>query len=166
MRTDDLDVPEYWDWADEQLEPGPSVVFDVDGVLSDASWRQFYLDGPTKEWDEFFGACGDDPLIVENATMGWSLAPELTIILLTARPGWVRPQTLEWLRTQPIRWDLLVMRPSHEVGGSDGFKRRAIEGLQEYGYDIRFAIDDDMNNVTMLRGLGIPTIYHHSGYYD
>jgi hypothetical protein len=162
----DENYPDYWDWADDPLEPGPCVIFDVDGVISDANWRQFYLDGPTKDWTEFFGACGDDPLIVENATMGWSLAADLTIVLLTARPGWVRPQTLDWLRTQPVRWDLLIMRPNDEQAGSHNFKQSAVEELQISGFEVRFAIDDDMNNVEMLRSLGIPTIYHHSGYYD
>ena len=49
--------------------PGPAVVFDLDGVLSDAASRQHYLEGPWRDWDAFFEACGEDPLIEEVARL-------------------------------------------------------------------------------------------------
>ena len=52
-----------WQWRDGEVEPGPAIVFDMDGVLSDASTRQHYLDRPFRDWEAFFQACGDDEVI-------------------------------------------------------------------------------------------------------
>ena len=37
-------VPEHWTWRDGPVDPGPAVVVDIDGVLSDASTRQHYIE--------------------------------------------------------------------------------------------------------------------------
>ena len=49
---------------DGPLAPGPIVVCDIDGVLSDASARQHFLQRRPKDWDAFFAGCGADPPIV------------------------------------------------------------------------------------------------------
>ncbi len=79
-------VPEYWRWRAGPVAPGRAVVFDVDGVLSDAAGRQHFLEGRHRNWDGFFDACGDDPLIDEVAQVLALLAPDLHIVLLTGRP--------------------------------------------------------------------------------
>ena len=53
-------TPAHWDWREGPVEPGPSVVFDMDGVLSDASGRQHLLERPRRNWDAFFEAAGED----------------------------------------------------------------------------------------------------------
>ena len=42
-----------------------AVVFDMDGVLSDACTRQHYLEHPRRDWESFFRACGEDELVSE-----------------------------------------------------------------------------------------------------
>ena len=112
---------------------GPAVVFDLDGVLSDAASRQHYLEGPWRDWDAFFEACGDDPLIEEIARLLGLLDPSLAIVLLTARPAWVQPQTLAWLHRYRLRWDLLVMRDFGDYGAAREFKRRSVRELRGRG---------------------------------
>ena len=70
------------------------MVFDIDGVLSDAAGRQHYLERGRRDWDSFFDACGDDPLIDEVARLIELLEEDLTIVLLTGRPLRMQPQTL------------------------------------------------------------------------
>jgi hypothetical protein len=36
-------VPPNWRWRAGPVEPGPTVVFDIDGVLSDATSRQHFI---------------------------------------------------------------------------------------------------------------------------
>ena len=103
--------PEHWTWRDGPVEPGPAVVVDIDGVLSDAASRQHYLEAPRRDWDAFFDACGDDPVIEEVKVLLDLLDPDLRIVLLTARPERVHHLTEAWLRRYRIRWDLLIMRP-------------------------------------------------------
>ena len=102
--------PGNWQWRAGPVPPGPAVVFDMDGVLSDASRRQHYLEHPFHDWESFFAACGDDELIDEVARLLDVLDSDLRVVLLTARPARVRPQTLGWLDRYQLRWDLLVMR--------------------------------------------------------
>jgi hypothetical protein len=143
------------------------VVFDIDGVLSDASARQHFLTGSDKkDWKAFFDAAGDDPLIEEVARLTEVLDPAVTIVLLTGRPLRVQPLTLTWLEKYGPRWDLLVMRPSGNYGLSPEFKRSTVAELRTRRFDVRLAIEDDTRNRDMFLSEGVPCIYLHSGYYD
>jgi hypothetical protein len=159
-------VPPNWRWRDGEVPPGPAVVFDLDGVLSDAAGRQHYLDRPFRDWEAFFEACGDDELISEVARLLELLDPALQVVLLTARPNRVQAQTLGWLRRYGLRWDLLIMRDFGDYDASRHFKRRSVEELRDYGFELRLAFEDDRRNVDMFHSEHIPCVYIHSGYYD
>jgi phosphoglycolate phosphatase-like HAD superfamily hydrolase len=158
--------PYNWEWRSDPVEPGPAVVFDMDGVLSDAAGRQHYLEHPRRDWEAFFAACGDDELIDEVARLLDLLQPELSVILLTARPMRVQPQTLAWLGRYALRWDLLIMREHGDYLASRHFKQRTVGELREFGFDLRLAFEDDLRNYEMFHAAGVPCIYIHSGYYD
>jgi hypothetical protein len=138
----------------------------MDGVLSDASTRQHYLEWPRKDWDAFFAACGDDEPIAEVTRLLDLLAADLHVVLLTARPVSVRPQTLGWLDRYGLRWDLLVMRDHGDYTASRSFKQRTVHDLRTLGLDLRLAFEDDRRNHDMFHDEGVPCVYVHSGYYD
>ena len=75
-------TPDHWSWRDAPVERGQAGVFDMDGVLSDASSRQHFLDSPRRDWDAFFAACGDDALIDEVARLLEVLDDDLRVVLL------------------------------------------------------------------------------------
>jgi hypothetical protein len=158
--------PVHWEWRDGPVEPGPAVVFDMDGVLSDAAGRQHLLERPRRDWDAFFEAVGEDQLIDEVARLLEVLDPDLHIVLLTARPIRVQPQTMAWLAEHGLRWDLLVMRDWGDYGSAREFKRDAVHDLRAHGFVLRLAFEDDRRNVDMFRREGVPCVYIHSGYYD
>ena len=91
------DYPRTWTWREAPRPPGAAVVFDIDGVLADASGRQHHLAGLRRDWDAFFAECGEDPIIPEVARLLELLSDDLVVVLLTARPARVRAQTLAWL---------------------------------------------------------------------
>jgi phosphoglycolate phosphatase-like HAD superfamily hydrolase len=160
-------APDNWRWRDAPLEPGRAVVFDMDGVLSDAASRQHYIEGPgRRNWDAFFAACGDDALIEDVAQLLHLLDADLQIILLTGRPVRVQPQTLAWLDRYGLRWDLLIMRDYGDYMAAREFKQWTIEDLRRYGFELALAFEDDRRNLEMFRAEGVPCIYIHSGYYD
>ena len=105
----------------------------MDGVLSDATSRQHFLEYPRRDWDAFFAACGDDDLIDEVARLLEVLDPTLQVVLLTARPLRVRPQTLAWLDRYKLRWDLLIIRDYGDYSASRSFKRDAVDDLRPSG---------------------------------
>ncbi|MDQ1358705.1 MAG: hypothetical protein QOF20_3023 [Acidimicrobiaceae bacterium] len=142
------------------------MVFDLDGVLSDAVSRQHYLEGGRRDWDGFFAACGDDPLIDDVARLLELLDDDLRIVLLTGRPVKVQPQTLAWLERFQLRWDVLIMRPYGDYSAARSFKRVSVGELREYGMQLELAFEDDRRNLEMFRAEGVPCVYIHSGYYD
>ena len=159
-------TPEHWRWREAAVEPGPAVVFDMDGVLSDASGRQHLLERPRRDWEAFFEAAGEDALIDEVARLLDLLDPNLHIVLLTARPISIQRHTLRWLERHGLRWDLLVMREWGDYGASRDFKQDAVRDLRRFGFELRLAFEDDRRNVDMFHREGVPCIYIHSGYYE
>lgn len=159
-------VPDHWTWRDGPVDPGPAVVVDIDGVLSDAASRQHYLEAPRRDWQGFFEACGDDPVIEEVKVLLDLLDPGLRVVLLTARPQRVHQLTEAWLHRYKIRWDLLITRPWGDYDLSREFKQGTVWDLRRAGFELRLAFEDDRRNVEMFRGESIPCIYIHSGYYD
>jgi len=159
-------TPPHWHWHNERIPPGPAVIFDIDGVLSDAAIRQHFIERGRRDWRAFFDACGDDPLIEEVARLVGLLDKGLTVVLLTGRPLRVQPQTLAWLERYRIRWDVLIMRDMGDYSAAREFKRDTVFDLRRYGFDLRLAFEDDRRNLEMFRAEGIPCVYIHSGYYD
>jgi phosphoglycolate phosphatase-like HAD superfamily hydrolase len=159
----------HWRWRGREIDGGPAVVFDVDGVLADANHRQHILfsgPGKRKNWKAFFAAAGDDAVIEEVARVTELLDPSLAVVLLTARPTTIRDTTQTWLEQHGLRWDLLVMRPEGDFRSSPDAKRMAVHELRSAGFDLRLAFDDDRRNVDMFHDEGVPCIYIHSGYYE
>jgi hypothetical protein len=157
--------PPNWQWRSGPVEPGPAVVFDIDGVLSDAAGRQHFLEWGRWDWKAFFDACGDDPLVEEVARLLELLDRRLTIVLLTGRPLRVQPQTLAWLEHYGLQWDVLIMRDMGDYSQAARFKRAAVEELRTFGFELQLAFEDDPRNRDMFHAEGVPCIYIHSGYY-
>ena len=158
-----------WRWRAEPIAPsdaGAAVIFDIDGVLSDATGRQHFLEEGRRDWTAFFTACGDDPVIDELARLLHLLDVELQVVLLTGRPHTVQPQTLAWLARYGLRWDLLVMRQEGDHEQVSLFKRRAVTELRVHGFDLQLAFEDDPANAAMFHAEGVPCVYIHSGYYE
>ncbi len=157
--------PDNWHWREGPVEPGPTVVFDMDGVLSDATSRQHYIEYPNRDWETFFELCGEDEIIAELARLLESLDRDLRIVLLTARPVRVQRQTLGWLERFGLRWDLLIMRDWGDYMAAPHFKQLTVHELRAYGFELRLAFEDDKRNVAMFHHEGVPCVYIHSGYH-
>ena len=143
------------------------MLVDIDGVLSDASGRQHFLNNQEgrRDWRGFFGAVGGDPPLVGVPELLGLLDPSISIILLSARPAWVFDITREWLERHGVRWHLLVLRGDDAVLGAPEFKCSVLTHLGESGFTIELAFDDDVNICEMYRAEGCGAVYVHSGYY-
>ncbi len=159
-------APDNWNWHSGPVEPGPAVVVDIDGVLSDAVSRQHFIEAPRQDWRGFFDACGDDPVIEEMRVLLDLLDADLRVVLLTARPERIHHLTEAWLRRYDIRWDVLIMRGWGDYEMARDFKHATVFELRRYGFELRVAFEDDRRNVEMFRREGVPCVYFHSGYYD
>ena len=160
-----MSTPGHWHWRTERSSPGPAVVFDLDGVISDATGRQYLLEGPDRDWRAFFDACGSDTPLPDQVVLAELLAAAHTVIILTARPVRLRSTTLEWLDRHGVTCDLLIMREHDVWEASAVFKTGEVDELERRGFELRLAFEDDHRNVAMYRDRSIPCVYIHSGYY-
>jgi len=156
--------PDNWYRRPGAPAAGDIVIFDLDGVLSDASPRQVHLVGGAADWDSFFAAgIHDEPL-----TSGVALARVMAvpIVVVSARPAFVHADTVEWLKANGVPFDLVITRPAVDHRASSEFKSAELEALRAAGYNIKLAIDDDPANIEMYIANGVEALYVHSGYYD
>ncbi len=109
---------------------------------------------PRRDWEAFFAACGEDELIAEVRLLD-VIDDDHDIVLLTARPIRVMPQTLAWLDRYGLRWDLLIMRDFGDYTASPTFKRKSLgEALQ--GVRPAPRLRGRPRNVAMFHEEGVP----------
>ena len=162
-------VPASWHPRPGAPTGGPLVIFDLDGVISDASHRQHFMRGAHKDFRGFFTSAGNDPPFEAGLAMAASVADTHAVAILTARPDYITEMTRSWLAAHEVRHDLLILRPRRGQGSqgpSADFKRHELERLRAAGYQPVLAIDDDQRIIDMYRSEGVFALYRHSGYYD
>lgn len=140
------------------------MIVDVDGVISDASHRQHLV--KARRWDEFFDGCPDDPPLEPTVALVRSLSPDITVVLLTARPWRLLDDTLAWLSAHQVRWDLLILRPPKGSGPSRTYKAAEVDNLRHHGFELLCALEDDPRNVQMYAEADVPCLHIYSGYYE
>lgn len=128
-----------------------TVIFDLDGTLSDTSWRDHFI--TEGKWDEFFDHCGGDPV---NKPVAELLSAVFTaghrILIITGRPERVRKTTEAWLLNNVIMYDKLYMRKDDDRRSDAEFKSEILESVTE---PILFAVDDNVDTVKMFKEHGI-----------
>ncbi len=135
-----------------------AAIFDLDGTLCNTAHKQHLVD---VDWDAWH-----DKILLDSIN-NWCLdlicrsrKNDFFIILLTARKFDFQVETDSklWLDYHDIPFDLLIgkdpsdKRPSHE------FKKEVYENLKSR-YDVRFAIDDEIENANMWLSAGVPCHY-------
>jgi len=169
LTADTHSAPPYdnWAWADGPVAPGPVVLVDIDGVISDASQRQHFLEGTERDWKAFFLAAEHDEPLADFIEVLRVFDRDLAVVLLTARPHYLREITLTWLAANEVRWDALILRDRRDGRlQSSEFKRRSVRELHAQGFTVRVAFDDDVRNVAAFVDEGLRAVYIHSGYYE
>ena len=161
--------PPNWHFRDGAPASGPLVIFDLDGVISDASHRQHFLRGARQDWRGFFTAAPGDSPYETGLALAASVDDSHAVAILTARPNYMLDDTRTWLDAHQVRHDLLILRPKHGRGShgpSADFKRHELSRLRSVGYEVTAAIDDDERIIEMYRSEGVFALYRHSGYYE
>ena len=144
--------------VDEPVERTYATV-DLDGVVADVRHRLHHIEQRPKDWDAFFAAAVDDPVLPE----GRAVVEELVsrgheIVWLTGRPERCRRDTLQWLRRNGLPAGRLSMR-------RDGDRRPArftkLAILRELARDrpVAVAVDDDDEVVRVLREAGFAVLH-------
>lgn len=131
------------------------AVFDIDGVLADATHRQHHVERRPKDWDAFFAAVGGDSTIAAGLALLRELGQEHEIVLLSGRPERTRTATEEWLRTHDVRYQRLLLRRDTDRRPARVFKAEAVRRLGPVE-EVVVVIDDDDEVVAELTRRGHP----------
>ncbi|MEM7142263.1 MAG: hypothetical protein AAF548_14665 [Actinomycetota bacterium] len=158
--------PSHWRW---RVPPGfdrPVVIFDMDGVLSDASHRQAYLREDPPNWEMFNSRAWKDPSIAAGLDALRDAAVDHQVIVVTARPAITIDMTERWLAERDLPVELIVLRPDGDQRHSPAVKRDELARLRHAGATVVRAVEDHPGIVEMYESEGVAVSYVHSGYYD
>ena len=138
------------------------VVFDMDGVLSDHSWRKHLLevteDDVKPDWTRYHLEAKHDmpnPNIAELYVALHKLGYRM--IILTARPAHFREPTITWLLQHNFPCEKLIMRPDDDFSSSAKLKILLLRINNIFPQETLFAIDDRLDIVLSLIEAGYTT---------
>lgn len=131
----------------------PTIVFDIDGTVSDCRHRLHYLSGSPKDWESFFAASATDMPLARGVELARSLRISTRIIWVTGRPERFRDLTVAWLDRHGLPVDTLHMRPDDDRRPAPIFKTECVTKIAETEH-IQMIVDDDDHVVAALRAAG------------
>jgi hypothetical protein len=126
---------------------------DIDGVLADVSHRLHHLEKRPKDWDSFFAAAPDDPVLDEGRRTVMALAEVYDVVYLSGRPEHCREDTLAWLSRHGLPEAPVLLRP---VGDRRPARLVKVEVLDHLARDrqVGLLVDDDPMVVEAARQAG------------
>ncbi|MEI6360600.1 MAG: hypothetical protein WCP95_00565 [Actinomycetes bacterium] len=129
------------------------AVFDIDGVLADATHRQHHVESRPKDWDAFFAAVGEDPVIEAGRARLLEAAGEHEIVVVSGRPERTRADTEAWLERGGMGRPRVVLRPDHDRRPAADLKADLLVGVGSPD-EVVLIVDDDPSVVERVTGLG------------
>lgn len=131
-----------------------TIVFDIDGTLSNVGHREHLVRKYPKDFDAFYQAMDKDlprAEIIDLCNLhfnnGWR------VLLFTGRPNLYRDLTSKWLEKHQVHYHDLFMRPDDQWFEPDyKVKQQMIDQIDG---EIHLAVDDRDQAVAMWRKNGI-----------
>lgn len=142
------------------------VIFDIDGTLADLTHRREHLLKDPRDWDAFYEAMVDDPLIYPIWRLYRTLRDDHTIILCSGRPEDYRTHTQDWLSRHGIFYNKLMLRPSGDYREDTLIKREMLWALRADGWEPLLVVEDRQRVVDMWREQGIVCLQCAPGDFD
>jgi len=139
----------------------PAYIFDLDGVLSDNSARQYMLNPPSgkptsADWAAFFAASSQDAAYMDTVKLLKTLqAAGYKILLVTGRSEDHEYITLPWLREHGIEPDLLCQRRHLDFRKDYEVKSEIFLSQIRPYYNVLGVFEDRDDCVKMWRGFDL-----------
>ena len=144
-----------------------TIIFDIDGTLSNLNGREKFLHNGEKDWKNFNNNMDKDlpniPIVELYCTLYNSKKYEL--ILISGRQERFRKVTEAWLTWHQIPFDILLMRDDEDFRHDFEVKQDILKCLQAKGKEILFTVDDRQSVVDMWRTNGITCLQCKKGDY-
>ena len=131
-------------------------VVDLDGTISDDRWRRWLIDAGESEVDEVYHHYHlqlerdefVNPWVVQGS--------QCPIVLVTARPAYVREMTERWLKKNGVPFHSLLMRPEGDHSPSPELKLKLIGSA---GLEVECAFDDRADVIAAYASQCYPTVH-------
>lgn len=148
-----------------------AIVFDLDGTLADISHRLHHIkDGKEMKekpnWDAFNAECiGDKPKkpIVHMIRMYKNAG--YTVVICSGRNDTVADKTQFWLRTNGIKYDMLLMRKHDDRQSDATLKAQMFQNVISRLYEVELVVDDRKKVVDVWRSFGLTCLQCQEGDY-
>jgi hypothetical protein len=130
---------------------------DIDGVLADVRHRLHHLDRSPKDWEGFFAAAVEDPLLEQGRHTVTRLAEGYDVVYLSGRPERCREDTEAWLRRHDLPRGDVLLRPA---GDRRPARLTKIETLRRLARDraVGLLVDDDPDVLEAARRAGFDVL--------
>ena len=143
----------------QPAEPAAYAVVDLDGVVADVRHRLPFLDRRPKDWDGFFAAAVDDPVLAEGgAVVAELVARGHEVVWLTGRPERCRADTVRWLSRHGLPDGPLYMRGNRDRRPARETKLEKVRELARRR-PVAVVVDDDDLVVRTLRFAGFNVLH-------
>lgn len=128
-------------------------ILDLDGTISDDRWRRWLIDHQAPTVDQMYHHYHIQ-LDQDEFCNRWTLDCGNPIVIITARPEYLREKTVRWLERHNVKFQQLLMRPEGDHRPSPMLKLALIadNDLRE----IEYAFDDREDVIAAFRSIGIP----------
>jgi hypothetical protein len=118
------------------------AVVDVDGVLADVRHRLHFVESRPKDWQGFFAAAPDDPVLDEGLETVRKLAEAYDVVYLSGRPERCRQDTLAWFDRHGVPAGALHLRRSGDFRPARVTKVEVLDRLAR-DRPVAVLVDDD-----------------------
>lgn len=130
------------------------VIFDIDGTLADISGREHFVRRHPKNWDAFFAGIAQDKAVASMVRLCNILYDSgVYIILCSGRNERHRPETVEWMEREGVRYHELRLRADGDMRSDVKAKREMLHGADKS--KVLFVVDDRSRVVEMWRSEGL-----------
>jgi hypothetical protein len=136
----------------------PWAVVDLDGVVADTRHRLHLIERFPKDWEGFFAAAVEDPLLPEGAAVAHRLAREHQLTYLTGRPERWRSDTEVWIARVGLPAARVHMRRDSDRRPARMMKLSVLARLATQA-PIAMVVDDDPAVVRAVRAAGHPVLH-------
>lgn len=132
-----------------------TVIFDIDGTLSDPTHRRHHVLTKPKNWAAWNAGMHLDKPNEPIVALSRILRHFYSIVLCTGREEAYRQVTLDWLEKHDIRFDEMHMRPTADYRADDIIKSEMLDRMLAAKCRIQFVVEDRDRLVKMWRSRGL-----------
>jgi hypothetical protein len=133
------------------------AVIDIDGVVADVRHRLHHLRGRPKDWESFFAAAPEDPLLEQGREVVTRLAEGYDVLYLSGRPERCRADTETWLRRHHLPEGRVLLR---RAGDRRPARLVKVEILRRLAAErtVGLLVDDDPEVLEAARAAGFDVL--------